>query len=115
MKQATKLDGFMVINLATAECEIGFSTRENAEKFVNEIQIPEITQAEWEDENFDMGETERTLIMPFYINDTGEPNELTLYSNANSNSKFSSMVEYYEDTLNDDFISTQDIPVRLGT
>jgi len=111
--QMTKQDGFMVINLTTAECEIGFATREQAEAFINETGVPELTQAEWENEDFDMGETERTLIMPYYINDTDEPNELTLYSNWNRHSKFSSVADYYEDTLNDDFISTQDTPVRI--
>jgi len=109
----TKQDGFMVINLATAECELGFATREQAEQFIGEINIPEIEQSELDDEDFDMGETERTLIMPYYLNDTDEPNELTIYNNGRSDRPFSSAAEYYEDTLNDDFISTQDTPIRL--
>lgn len=109
-----KDDGFMVINLATAECELGFATREQAEEFIQAIDIPEITQEELEDDEFDMGETERTLIMPYYINESDEPNELTIYNNGRSDRPFSSAAEYYEDTLNDDFISTQDTPIRLG-
>ena len=108
-----KDDGFMVINLATAECELGFATREQAEQFIQATDVPEYTQADFENEDFDMSEEARTLVMPYYFNDTDEPNELTIYNNSNKNSKFSSVAEYYEDTLNDDFISTQDTPIRL--
>ena len=60
-----------------------------------------------------MSEDERTLIMPYYFNNTSEPDELTIYDNSNKNSKFSSVAEYYEDILNDDLIDTQDTPIRL--
>ena len=36
-------NNFMVINLATAECELGFTTREQAEQFIKTIGIPEYT------------------------------------------------------------------------
>ena len=108
-----KDDGFMVINLATAECELGFATREQAEQFIKATGIPEYTQADYENDDFGMSEDERTLVMPYYFNDTSEPNELTIYDNSNKNSKFSSVAEYYEDTLNEDFIDTQDTPIRI--
>ena len=108
-----KDDGFMVINLATAECELGFATREQAKQFIKATGIPEYTQADYVNENFDMSKEERTLIMPYYFNDTSEYNELTIYDNSNKNSEFSSVAEYYEDTLNEDFIDTQDTPIRL--
>ena len=108
-----KDDGFMVINLATAECELGFATREQAKQFIEATGIPEYTQADYVNENFDMSKEERTLIMPYYFNDTSEYNELTIYDNSNKSSKFSSVAEYYEDTLNEDFIDTQDTPIRL--
>ena len=106
-------NNFMVINLATAECELGFATREQAEQFIKETGIPEYTQADYENEDFDMSEDESTLVMPYYFNDTSEPDELTIYDNSNKNSKFSSVAEYYEDILNDDLIDTQDTPIRL--
>ena len=106
-------NNFMVINLATAECELGFATREQAKQFIKAIDIPEYTQADHENDDFDMSEDERTLIMPYYFNDTSEPDELTIYDNSNKNSKFSSVAEYYEDILNDDLIDTQDTPIRL--
>lgn len=106
-------NNFMVINLATAECELGFTTREQAEQFIKETGIPEYTQADYENEDFDMSEDERALVMSYYFNDTSEPNELTIYDNSNKNSKFSSVAEYHEDILNDDLIDTQDTPIRL--
>ena len=108
-----KDDGFMVINLATAECELGFATREQAKQFIKATGIPEYTQADYVNVDFDMSKEERTLIMPYYFNDTSEYNELIIYDNSNKNSKFSSVAEYYEDTLNEDFIDTQDTPIRL--
>lgn len=106
-------NNFMVINLATAECELGFTTREQAEQFIKETGILEYTQADYENDDFDMSEDERALVMPYYFNNTSEPNELTIYDNSNKNSKFSSVAEYCEDILNDDLIDTQDTPIRL--
>ena len=115
MIMITKQDGYMVINLATAECELGFQTREQAEQFIKETNIPEFTQDQWESyQNLETEELTGTLIMPYFYNNTEEPNELTIYSNTDKTSKFSSVAEYYEDTLNEDFISTQDTPVRIG-
>ena len=106
-------NNFMVINLATAECELGFATREQAKQFIKATGIPEYTQADHENDDFDMSEDERTLIMPYYFNDTSEPDELTISHNSNKNSNFSSVAEDYEDILNDDLIDTQDTPIRL--
>ena len=103
---------FIVINLTTAECETGFESEEQAKDFIKSVGIPEIKQAELDD-GINLEEVERTLIMPYFINDTAEPNEITVYSNADKTSKFSSVAEYYEDTLTEDFISTQDTPIRL--
>lgn len=103
---------FIVINLATAECETGFESEAQAKDFIKSVGIPELKQSELDD-GIDLGEVERTLIMPYFINDTEEPNEITVYSNADKESKFSSVAEYYEDTLTEDFISTQDTPIRL--
>ena len=104
---------YIVINLATAECSYPFLNREVAEKFCEKINIPELLQAEWEDDNFDMGVTERTLIMPVQEVDDTSDYELQLYSNTNKDRPFNYVADYYEDTLNNDFISTQDIPVRV--
>lgn len=103
---------FIVINLATAECETGFESEAQAKDFIKSVGIPEVKQSELDD-GINLGEVERTLIMPYFINDTEEPNEVTVYSNADKTSKFSSVAEYYEDTLTEDFISTQDTPIRI--
>ena len=39
-------NNFMVINLATAECELGFATIEQAKQFIKATGIPEYTQAD---------------------------------------------------------------------
>jgi hypothetical protein len=115
---------FMVINLATAEVEPGFKSREQAEEFVKEVNIPEVTQEEL-DNDIDFSEEPRTLIMPskqmevpedvedvLDMFEFEEHPELILYPNADRNRMFSKVAEYFEDTLNEDFISTQDLPVN---
>ena len=117
---------FMVINLATAEVEPSFSSRESAERFCEEIKIPEVTQSELDDD-IDLSEKPRTLIMPCEEMEVPDDideviemfewenhPELVLYHNAQKGSPFRYVAEYFEDNLNDDFISTQDIAVRYA-
>ena len=117
---------FMVINLATAEVEPYFPSREQAEEFIKEIGIPEVTQAEL-DNDIDFDEEPRTLIMPskqmevpedvedvIDMFEFEEHPELILYNNWDRTRPFSCVAEYFEDTLNDDFISTQDIAVNYA-
>lgn len=120
---------FMVINLGTAEIKLPFNTLEDAEKFVEDIGIPEIEQDDLDEDDFsisiDLSESPRTLIMP--CNEMEVPDdiedatemfklddhpELILYPNTDKSSSFDFVADYFEDTLNDDFISTQDTPVN---
>ena len=105
-------DKLMVLNLLTGECELGFTTREQAKDFIKTTGIPEISDDDLDDDS-NIVEANRTLIMPYCFSNTGEHTELTIYSNTDKGSKFSSVAEYGEDTLNSDFISTQFISVRV--
>ena len=105
-------DKLMVLNLLTGECELGFTTREQAKDFIKTTGIPEISDDDLDD-NFEIVEANRTLIMPYRFSNVGESTELTIYSNTDKGSKFSSVAEYGEDTLNNDFINTQFIPIRI--
>lgn len=105
-------DKLMVLNLLTGECELGFTTREQAKDFIKTTGIPEISDNDLDD-NFEIVEANRTLIIPYCFSNTGEQAELTIYGNTDKGSKFSSVAEYGEDTLNSDFISTQSISVKV--
>lgn len=102
----------MVLNLLTGECELGFTSREQAKDFIKVTGISEISDDDLDD-NYNLVEANRTLIMPYRLSNAGESTELTIYSNTDKGSKFSSVAEYGEDTLNNDFIHTQSIPIKI--
>lgn len=102
----------MVLNLSTGECELGFTSREQVKDFIKTVGISEISDDDLDD-NYNLVEANRTLIMPYRFSNTGESTELTIYSNTDKGSKFSSVAEYNEDTLNNDFIHTQSIPIKI--
>ncbi len=106
-------DLFLVINLETAEVQPFFEDREQAEEFIEKAGMPELTQADLDEDTFEVVNTDRLFIMPYYENNTEEPDEVTLTPNA-GNSDFGYVADFYEDTLITDFISTQDTPIRLS-
>ena len=106
-------DLFLVINLETAEVQPFFEDREQAEEFIERTGMPELTQADLDEDTFEVVNTDRLFIMPYYENNTEEPDEVTLTPNA-GNSDFGYVADFYEDTLITDFISTQDTPIRLS-
>ena len=104
---------FLVFNIETAETQPFFESREQAEEFISRTGIPELTQDDLDEDTFEVVNTNRLLIMPYYENDTDEVDEVTLIPNANK-SDFGYVADLYEDTLITDFISTQDTPIRLS-
>lgn len=104
---------FLVLNIETAEVQPFFESREQAEEFIKRTGIPELTQADLDEDTFEVVNTNRLLIMPYYENKTKEYDEVKLYTNA-GNSDFGYVAEFYEDTLITDFISTQNTPIRLS-
>ena len=104
---------FLVLNLETAEVQPFFEDREQAEEFIDRTGIPELEQADLDEDTFEVVNTHRLLIMPYYENNTSEEDEVTLTPNA-SKSDFGYVADFYEDTLITDFISTQDTPIRLS-
>ena len=103
------IDGYMILDLQTAECEIGFSTVQQAQKYINDIDIPELTGQEYINPDFDLSENERVVIFPYIIQSTKSISaELNLYYNAYKNRPFGYVAEYADDLCNDDIICTKD-------
>jgi hypothetical protein len=102
------LQEYMIIDYDSAECEIGFSSKENAMRYIEKMFDNYTILSNKED--IDKLDGEYALIIA-PCEEVSEDAEMIIYKNPNV-SPLSEVAEYKEDLLNTDILDSLDTPIK---
>lgn len=103
------LKEYMIIDYDSAECEVGFSSREEALKYAEEMYEDDYVILNSKEDLDNLNGEYALIIAP--CEEVSEDAEMIIYKNPNV-SPLSEVAEYKEDLLNTDILDSLDTPIK---